>query len=180
MNFNQALNQGKIGESVIAGYMRGKGYNVLPAYEKVFKEYKGPTLFLSQGGSLISPDMLAFNNDKVFWIEAKHKSAFCWNRSRSIWTTGIDRHHFNQYLEVDKNSAWPVWLLFLHSNGVAKDTPQGKVSPTGLFGGEIGYLNDVINHESEAYGMVYWNHADLKKLSDLKDLKKALEDKKES
>lgn len=169
MTFEQKLKVGKIGESQIAKWFQGRGYNILPVYEKEINEGKGPTLFLAEGGNLICPDMLAFKRDKIFWIEAKHKNAFSWHRITQRWVTGIDLRHYLDYLEVAE-CGWPVWLLFLHRDGVAKDTPQGLTSPTGLFGEEILKLKNIENHRSENWGkvgMVYWSHSRLKKLASL-------------
>lgn len=165
-SFEQQLAVGKIGESVIAGYFLRRGYYVLPVYEVEKNQGKGPTLFCSDGGQLISPDMLVFNagSGKVFWIEAKHKSAFSWHRNTQQWVTGIDLHHYNQYLKVAGSTPWPVWLLFLQRAGIAKDTPDGMVSPCGLFGGELIELSKKEHHRHSAHGrsgMVYWAHDDL-------------------
>lgn len=173
MKFEQALEQGKTGESAIACYMRSKGYSILPVYEKLVDEYKGPTLFMSDGRQLVAPDMLVFNGKKTFWIEAKHKNAFSWHRISKQWTTGIDKHHYQQYLEVSKNSEWPVWLMFLHREGRAKDTPAGMIGPTGLFGEDIEILKHKVDHMHDnwgKHGMVYWGHGALKFICSLSAL----------
>jgi hypothetical protein len=165
MSFVENLEQGQIGEGEIARWFQGRGYSVLPAYEIELGHGKGPRLYTSEG-KFISPDMLVFNSDKVLWIEAKTKTAFTWHRISSTWNTGIDRRHWNHYLEVNRITPFPVWLLFLHRpNGTAKDTPEGLVSPSGLFGNEIGFLKDHIHHEHENHGptgMVYWAVESLK------------------
>jgi hypothetical protein len=164
MQFKQALEFGKTGESVIANFMKSRGLNVLPVYEKTDNEYKGPALYCSDGKSLTAPDMLCFGN-KVLWVEAKHKNAFSWHRNSQRWVTGIDAHHFAQYLKVRDVSGWPVWLMFLHREGTAIDTPDGMVSPSGLFGNDITFLENNVNHTHQnwgRHGMVYWAHDKLK------------------
>jgi len=156
MTFDARLSFGKAGESHIAMYFRGRGFGVLPVYEKTDTEKKGPQIFLPVG-SLISPDLLVFRNDRVFWIEAKHKTAFSWHRMTSQWVTGIDRRHFSEYLQVAQQTPWPVWLVFLHIGGAAKDSPTE--SPAGLFGNDIRKLALSINHQHDGWGasgMVYW------------------------
>ena len=168
-NFERQLQVGKIGESQIARWFQGRGYNILPEYEKEISEGKGPTLWRADGENLICPDMLVFKQGKVYWIEAKHKTAFSWHRITRKWVTGIDIRHYADYLKVAEEG-WPVWLLFLHKDGIAKDTPDGLSSPTGLFGEEIHKLQDIENHRSENWGksgMVYWSHDKLKKLASL-------------
>lgn len=171
-DFEQKYAVGKIGESLIANWFRGRGFNVLPVYEKEIKENKGPTLFLAEGGSLICPDMLVFKPGKTLWIEAKHKTAFSWHRITQRWVTGIDLRHYSDYLKVAEGQ-WPVWLLFLHQDGTAKDTPEGLISPTGLFGNDIKVLKTIENHRSDKYGrsgMVYWSHDKLKQIAILSDI----------
>ena len=175
--FDRQLQFGKIGEGYIASWLRErKRFNVLPVYEKEIKEGKGPVLF-TVDDNLIAPDLLCFRGPTVIgndvrWIEAKTKSAFTWHRITQQWVTGIDLKHYHDYLEVSKLSPWPVWLLFLHLPGTAKDTPCGMDSPTGLFGNELGYLAEHENHRHDnwANGMVYWAYGTLAKLASLDDV----------
>jgi hypothetical protein len=182
--FEQRLAFGKIGESYIAMWLREVcHYNVLPVYEKEIAEGKGPVLFAHQRGNLIAPDLLCFRGcapetAEYKWIEAKTKNAFTWHRISGKWTTGIDLRHYADYLKVAALSPFPVWLLFLHMDGRAKDTPDGKVSPTGLFGGELKQLRDMESHRSPKwgrYGMVYWVHEKLTRLATLDQVMKVIE-----
>lgn len=176
--FYKQLKFGKIGESYIATWLRRiQGYHVLPVYEKEIDSGKGPVLFQSNGRALVAPDMLAFKNlplrgDKdTRWTEAKTKSAFSWHRQTRKWVTGIDLRHYEDYLEVADISPWPVWLLFLHFDGQAKDSPVG--CPTGLFGGTLTYLCKKENHRSTNWGksgMVYWAHNNLKLVASLEEV----------
>ena len=164
MSLEESLAIGQAGESAIATWLRGKGYSVLPVYEKLFDTGKGPQLY-TPGAELIAPDLLAFRGDRVLWIEAKHKTAFSWHRLTGRWVTGIDLRHYGDYLKVDDDSPWPVWLLFLHAGGQAKDSPPD--SPSGLFGERLEYLRQHENHRHEncgRSGMVYWAHETLKHL----------------
>jgi hypothetical protein len=169
MSFAEQLGRGLIGEGEISRWFISKGYSVLPAYEVEVNHGKGPRMFSAQG-AFISPDLLVFNSQKVFWCEAKTKSAFTWHRSSLTWQTGIDRRHWHHYLDVAFIAPFPVWILFFHRPGnQAKDTPEGLVSPCGLFGNEIGKLRETIHHEHENHGpsgMVYWTLESLRKLSD--------------
>lgn len=171
--FEQKLKKGFIGESLISRWFQSRGYSVLPAYDVEQNSGKGPRLFVSDGRQLISPDMLVFKSDKILWVEAKHKSAFTWHRMSETWQTGIDRRHWGDYLKVAEVAPFPVWILFLQRDGVAKDTPKGMTSPTGLFGNEISELLKSIHHEHEKHGptgMVYWTRQALLKVADLKDV----------
>lgn len=165
---------GKIGESAIAKWFQKKGYNVLPVYEKEIHEGKGPTLFSAHGEQIICPDMLVFKQGKIFFAEAKHKSAFTWHRITKRWVTGIDLRHYFDYLKIQNNSyGIDVNLLFLHREGVAKDTPQGMFSPTGLFGRSLDFLKNNENHRHENWGktgMVYWSRESLNLLAELREV----------
>lgn len=167
--FSSRLQDGLLGEGKISKWLIGRGFNVLPAYEIEQSSGKGPRLFTGNG-NLICPDLLCFKVGKVVWIEAKSKSAFTWYRKTKTWQTGIDRKHWNHYQEVAKQSPWDVWLLFLHRPGaLAKDTPDGMESPTGLYGNSIQKLIHCIDHEHENWGpsgMVYWSIENLLLLAD--------------
>jgi hypothetical protein len=156
---------GLAGESAIALWLRSHGFTVLPVYEKLVDEGKGPQLYLPVG-SVIAPDLLAFSAEKVLWIEAKHKTAFTWHRITGRWVTGNDLRHYIAYQKVDRETPWRVWLLFLHDGGQAKDSPEN--SPRGLFGNALARLVMCENHRSDKWGhsgMVYWAIGSLIKLA---------------
>lgn len=168
--FKAALQYGSAGESAIAQWLRRRGLTVLPAYEKIINSGKGPRLFLPEG-LLIAPDLLVFDARRVLWVEAKHKTAFSWHRLTQRWVTGIDLHHYEHYLRVDQESPWPVWLMFLHEGGQAKDSPPN--SPSGLFANSIRVLAECENHRHDAWGnggMVYWAHDKLILLAPLAEV----------
>lgn len=157
MSFERSLSRGLAGESAIARWLRRRGFSVLPAYQTMLDTGKGPQLY-TPDCTLITPDMLVFKGNRVLWIEAKRKTAFAWNRQRGCWVTGIDLRHYSDYCRVEDCSPWPVWLLFLHEGGQAKDSPAD--SPAGLFGNSLEYLRHNENHRSPKFGsggMVYWD-----------------------
>lgn len=168
MTFQQSLAVGKVGESRIAKWFIGRGFSVLPVYEIELHHGKGPRLFAPQG-QIIAPDMVVFRANNCFWIEAKHKTAFTLYRKTNTFQTGIDKRHYEDYLKIDDYSPWPVWLLFLHEGGIAKDSPP---SPAGLFGNALKALRECVDHPSDLYanGMVYWNIHDLKLLAEITEL----------
>lgn len=171
--FNKSLAFGKVGESYIAQWLKSRGFHVLPVYDVPKDNGAGPALFTAGHGALVAPDILAIKSDNrppAIWIEAKTKNAFSWHRITGRWVTGIDQRHYTDYLEVAELSPWPVWLLFLHYAGRAKDTPPDMESPTGLFGGTLGKLAHCENHRSDKHGktgMVYWALRDLTRIADL-------------
>jgi len=155
MTFEQKLEQGKAGESVIAKWLIARGNSVMPVYEKIIDEGKGPQLFMANK-QLVAPDLLVISNGKVVMIEAKHKTAFTWHRNSMTFTTGIDIRHYRHYIQVAYHTKLPVWIMFLHEYGQAKNSPP---SPGGLFGNTIHKLMQNEHHRSDKYGtsgMVYW------------------------
>lgn len=169
--FKESLEFGQIGESVIARWLRSRGHCVLPVYEVELSHGKGPRLFLPDSLA-VAPDMLVFRGADAYWVEAKHKTGFAWNRLRGIWTTGIDRHHYREYCRIDDATPWPVWLMFLQRGGPTKDGPEA--SPAGLYGETLQKLRRRVNHESDKgggpSGMVYWSKDDLRKIADLEQV----------
>ena len=164
-SFDSSLVEGKTGETQIAQWLKNKGRHILPIYEIADNQYKGPALYCNDETTVIAPDMAVFSHKGLSFIEAKHKNAFSWYRKKGIWTTGIDLHHFEQYLTFKKTLRYPLWILFLHRGGQAKDSMK---SPSGLFGNDIDVLEKSIDHKSEKWGksgMVYWDKESLVKLS---------------
>lgn len=174
-SFDRQLAVGRVGESLIARWLRSRGHSVMPVYEIEKPEGKGPRLFLASV-DLIAPDMLAFKGTGARWIEAKSKGAFTWHRVTGRYVTGIDLRHYLDYLQVDEASPWPVWLMFLQRGGRAKDTPPHVPdSPAGLFGHRLSYLREHENHRAPpsqwgSGGMVYWAHGTLIQLATLEEV----------
>jgi hypothetical protein len=173
MSFEQQLAFGKTAESKIALWLLKRGNLVLPVYELSENAGKGPQLF-TPDSELIAPDMLCFAEKGILWIEAKHKTGFSWYRNgkpQPYFCTGIDLRHYEHYIKVEKQSRLPVWLLFYHSGGPAKDSPNN--TPSGLFGNSLTYLKTHESHKSDKWGkhgMVYWSIYNLRKLATLEEM----------
>lgn len=173
--FREKLNFGHIGESLIARYLRHMGYVVLPAYEKEIDNGKGPRLFLplwAEDAELITPDLQAIRNQQIRWIEAKHKNMATFYRKKWRWQTGIDKRHYEDYLKVQKITAWPVWLLFLQETPLETNAPPDvEPCPTGLFGCPITqpFSDDGWFYRgNKRFDMVYWGiKEDLKLIAPL-------------
>lgn len=172
MSFARKLDYGQAGESLITKWLRSRGNSVLPVYEvsKELSRFSGPRLFLPKD-SLVVPDLFVFNNRLAHWIEVKHKTAFTWHRNTGCWCTGIDLHHYLDYLRINDETPWPVFLMFLHENGTAKDSPDG--SPTGLFGNSLNVLRSREHHRHQnhgRHGMVYWDPSAFARLATLDEV----------
>jgi hypothetical protein len=173
-DFEYYLSFGFHGEHLIRDYLRTQGFYVLPAYElESTGNFKGPRFF-GPRCEYITPDMLAFYEKSIMWVEAKTKSAFTWHRLTKRYVTGIDWRCWVDYNKVAKSSEVPVFLYFLQQPGhKAKDTPDyAGPSPNGLFSGEINYLGRHINHifPKEAPAMVYWAEDSLTKIAEYQDV----------
>ena len=168
-SFADSLSTGQLGESLIAQWLRRRGWHVLPAYEKEIDNGKGPRLFMASDAGksqLIAPDLLAMRGGKFMWVEAKHKTRFSWYGKGGYWVTGVDRRHFEDYCRVADDTDLDVWLLFLHRDSSAWPEDIAKwgapsTCPTGLFGRSIAALRLEENqsHTSDKWGtsgMVYW------------------------
>lgn len=178
--FADKLAFGRVAEGQIATWLRQRrDYHVLPVYEIEIPTGKGPR-FLTPSAELVAPDILAMRGDDVRWIEAKHKDVWSWYRIGGYWTTGIDLHHYLQYIEVSKTVKYPIWLLFLHRSATPdmRDIPYcgGRLCPTGLFAGRIDRLVTRESHRSDrwgASGMVYWAHSAFQQLATLEEIETA-------
>lgn len=175
-DFRKKLAFGKVAESLIAQWLLTRGNYILPVYEILENQKKGPRLFTSKR-EYIAPDILIWGEKGVKWIEAKHKTVFTWHRITKQWTTGIDRRHYRDYVALAKDWApWPIWLLFLHENSEPdkRDKPHCPLlCPVGLYGGNILSLSNKINHEHDNWGpsgMVYWAESQLTKLAALEEM----------
>lgn len=169
--------KGKAGESAIAAWLLDRGNAILPVYEKIISEGKGPTLFV-EGHSFIAPDLLSMNleDGRICWVEAKHKSGFSWHRKSHAWVTGIDIRHYLDYLEISRRLPYPIYLFFLQDGRTTKDSPHPG-SPSGLFGGDIKWLESQESHRSDNYGksgMVYWRIDQLTKYAEYNTLNSLL------
>lgn len=177
MSFEERLQRGKVAETKIANWLRfQRHYSILPVYEIAEGQYKGPQVF-TPSKELVAPDLFAFKDDKAKWIEAKQKSVFSWYRIGQCWVTGIDRHHYRDYLRIALESPWPVWLLFYHTKATTNEG-DGR-SPVGLFGNDLIRLQDCIDHESDRWGkhgMVYWQRSNLRQLATCEEVEEAQPD----
>lgn len=171
VDFQKNLAFGQVGENYIGNWLLTQGYMVLPVYEVEGGDHKGPRFHETPTRRHVAPDILAFKGERIVWIEAKHKTVFSWHRKTGRWVTGIDLHHYEQYLKIAEKTGKEVWLLFLHREPL---TNEGcGVCPTGLFGQKLSVLADNESHRHANWGksgMVYWADSSLKKLAELHEV----------
>lgn len=176
-HFESRLAFGQIAETRIAQWIIARGNHVLPIYDVEVDTGKGPRIFGGEDKELVAPDLLVMSRSGVSWIEAKHKTVFTWHRKTKTWTTGIDIRHYEDYLKVDEQTPWPVWLLFLHQSNTPSDIdiPHGcpDTCPVGLFGDRLSRLAKCENHRHKnwgKWGMVYWAVKSLALLATLEEI----------
>lgn len=187
-SFEKQLAFGQIAETEIARWLLDRGNFVLPVYDIEYDSGKGPRLF-GKNEQIVAPDLVVIRHDKsLCWIEAKHKTVFTWSGRHKKFVTGIDLHHYENYLRAAKVTGWPLWLLFLHSSGTTDGREVHRWNappqcPTGLFGNELGYLRKMENHRDSRHGhsgMVYWAESSLKKLASLSEVNAVASPKQEN
>lgn len=170
--FQKKLSFGRISESRIFRWLRGKGFTLIPVCDIDSDAKSGPRIF-TPSESLVSPDFIMFANKKFLFLEAKGRHVFSWRRNTQKWECGIDRLYYRDYKKVREHFDLPLWILFLMHQ--SKPTPKDKlwgcpdVAPTGLYGGLIDDLDKIISHEDDRYGtggMVYWEEEKLRKIEE--------------
>lgn len=181
-DFEKQLTFGRIGESAISKLLLARGHAILPACDIKCSPGKGPRISGQSfnGSEAVAPDFLVLHkHDGACWAEAKTKTVFTWFRKRGTWQTGIDLHHWKQYLAVAKTASLPLWILFLHisSKPDNRDILHCPATcPTGLFGQVAEELERAVDHETllwGKHGMVYWNQNSLIQIATLEECCKA-------
>lgn len=173
MSFAASLVAGRTVEQAVAAWLVRQGYCVLPAYAVADNAPHGPRV-QTPGGPLIAPDMLCFNPTETLWVETKLKrGGFSWRRCEpyaGTWQTGIDLYCWRAYKALAACTPFPVWLMFVQADPI--QGPEGPC-PVGLFGGELGALQDARHHTSERYGgrgMIFFCVDDLVPLATLSEI----------
>lgn len=174
--FSINLKEGQAGENAIATWLKNKGFDVLPVYEKIIDTGKGPQLFTRDNESLVAPDLLCFKDGVPMFVEAKRKSGFTWHRKTKRWVTGIDLRHYLEYIKVLNSTKVPIYLCFVQEGRKTKDDQYSNYQqPSGLFVNDLSKLTQMENHRSDKWGvsgMVYWSDRSLIKKANLSDIYK--------
>ena len=104
-------------EQEAARRLANRGWIVIPMSEFTNNtgiKINAPMLVVPDGLK-ISPDLLAIKAGKQIWVEVKDKTAptYTWKHHR--WEHGIDQPNSDDYLSIQKQSGYPVFLL-IHEN----------------------------------------------------------------
>ena len=124
MNSNQEwqtqLAFGQEGEHIVASLLIASGsYTILPLYQFLSCSF-APQIYTASG-SLTSPDLVAMKSGKVMFVECKRKRR--WIRWNERVETGLNRKHFQAYLELSQVTGIPLFLFFIHE----------EQEPTGIY-----------------------------------------------
>lgn len=166
-SFSSRLTHGRIGEQAVLKWLRYMNRVVLPVCDTLinieFRERCGPRLFVGND-ALTAPDLLVFADDGVRWMEIKCKKYCTWYRNESLWMTGIDVRHFEQYIKVHQATCIHVDLVLYHPNETPrpKDVPHGcpEYAPRGVYCADILKLQEIYHHigtDLDGNEMIYWD-----------------------
>ena len=109
--FKKDLNKGLETEKIIGQILEGKGLNFLPLYQFDILSAGAPKIYGGSGWS-ICPDFIAWQDNKQFFIEVKHQSNPVKYRGNTEFI--LNKYSYNQYLQVEKATGAPVWIVFYY------------------------------------------------------------------
>ena len=160
--FKENYEYGKVGESLVAKWLRKRGNHIMPVYEKVIEgEFRGPAIFPHVGKPFAAPDMFVFTKTTAMWVESKRKGLMTFRDVSRTWQVGIKMKDFNNYLNLIKMSPFQVWIFFLVTGG---HDEYNRLSPGGLYCENLANLLETFDHyDYEESDMIYWNDEDLRK-----------------
>ena len=149
--FRAALDAARQWEKALAGWVRAKGWHVLPTYDFSGKgDDKAPKLLAPPGQvDLVMPDLQCFRSGACRWIECKWKTQATWHRVTKRWVTGISLRLANHYIKVQQLTGADVSLLFLHEReGEVRGGPMREIEPL--------WAHDYGGGRMGRHGMRFW------------------------
>lgn len=136
--------EGKV-ETWVAGFA-----GVVPLARLPGGNGQGPTV-QTPHGRLLAPDLLAFKDGHVVFLEVKRRTRPDLHRKSGRLVTGIEARDFNRYRQFRAAAGSPVVVVFVHDEGAP-----------GFRGDELLNLADRIHHDAGA--MLFWALDDLPRL----------------
>jgi hypothetical protein len=157
-SFEENLEYGKKGESIVGELLVREGNTVIPCATLPAEEYKGPRVFTPEG-EMISPDFISIANGHAIWVEVKAKKHSSYHRISGTWNTKIEAKVLRTYTRVADITGCPLDIYFLHAESY--DPESGRYdAPIGIYILHI-YPGEKISYHHECGGQIYFNLADL-------------------
>jgi hypothetical protein len=108
--FHEKRRQGARLEHWLARWLQERGHTVIPTCDLPALGGVGPRILVPDGEA-VAPDLLVISDGRPTWIECKAKTQPSWNRARGRWEHGIDLELGEAYLELEKATGVPVWVV---------------------------------------------------------------------
>jgi hypothetical protein len=114
IEFELRLAQGAQWEQAVSDWLRkpGHGISVLELFK--YRHNGQPPVFISIGDRIITPDMQVIGGGSSIYLEVKSKRRFAKNPYTMKSMTGIDLHHWKDYIRVQQESGIKVLIVFVH------------------------------------------------------------------
>lgn len=112
-SFDANLKLGRLGEELVCGWFRSRGWGTIPSYEYTGKNgTKAPRLMFRNHG-LVLPDMDLARSGQRVWAELKTYKETASNRVHGIQVHGFERRLYEDYLSVELETGCKVVLFVL-------------------------------------------------------------------
>jgi hypothetical protein len=102
--------RGRNGEQLAADWLKRDGWYVLASYDYSGSDDHPPRLE-GWARQFIIPDLDACKGGRRIWVEVKTKAAPSLHRATNIIEHGIPLRHYEQYLQVERETGCAVHLI---------------------------------------------------------------------
>lgn len=111
----QPHEQGNAFEIALAAYLRALGFRTFSEASR-FTGRGAPLIDAARPrDAIVMPDVAAMRDGRGAWFDSKWKSeSTATTRKGGLLVTGIDQFSYDNYRAVERESGWPVVLVFAH------------------------------------------------------------------
>jgi hypothetical protein len=114
--FEEKLAFGKIAEKEVEALYMDCGFSVIRSYDYNGEDNKSPRMF-AKNKNYVLPDLDVSRAGVRKWLECKHYSQTPMNRRLGIHVHGIKKRLYNDYLNVQRETGTPVFLVIKEIEG---------------------------------------------------------------